>query len=1651
MAGGVVAAAVVALVGGSLLTNQRPSPTGPVAIGSPSTRPSQAPTPGPTEAPWADLELPPYEPLAELVPSDRDRLGVANTATFEVRAKNGASAAELAGGLTVTPAIQFSIEPGADASRAIIRPARALEPGTRYRWVLTATDGSLAGSWLFTVRQPLHVVTTLPGDHAVDVPPNTGIEVTFDQDGTTGVSDHITIEPAVAGRFEQHGRTWAFVPGNPLAERTIYSVTVKAGVGASGSTEKLETDVSFQFETGTALKTPPRIDFERSILEVRPGVQPVVLLSTRSFDEEGEVPLPTGPYTIDAYRLPSFDAAADAARRLAGAIGWAIASPDAVVATAGLTRVERVSATAIQGGSGGIVPLPMTLTAGWYVLQIDQPTGPAQMLLQVTNVAAYALVSTETLLVWVNDLASGAVVPNAKVRLLSGKQLGTTVANGTLKAPAAEVEVAPQPGYEAWSTAAAFLEVRAPDGRAVIVALGLRSAWGYEGFGYGFGGSAGAKYWTLFRTDRETYRPTDSIHMSGLLRSRADRSVPSDVSVQLLPADGDSDVPIATVPVSLSSRGTFIADVQLKDLPRTGYRLQLLVGSTAVSSVWVYVAEIRKPAYQIDVTTDRRAYVVGEPVEVSARVTFYDGTAAPGLDLQLEAFGKVLQRTTDAGGRIQASLIAGYGENDSEGYGVTDVSVRPLRPEEGQISGATDVLLLPSRVWAKGAGVVDGGRVTVDGNLSWADLAALHAARARGEYPDDGAGVPIAGRALTIEITRYVERRTQTGTRYDYIEKKVVPEYDTDFDEVAVGRYPATSDSRGAFHVSVAVPSSTDRYDARITAKDPEGREFAMTLFLYPTDQGPTIERRPYIVDAGFCGGSPSLTVGLGEQVDATMRAGDGSVASGGRFLYLISRQGSLDVSVQDAAAFRPVFRDGDLPSFNVVGVWQTDKGFATASALARVDVADKQIAVSVKPDAGRYQPGDTVTVRVTTTGPDGDPIAADVILQGVDQKLYTLGQAFDVDPARELFSPVDSGIVLSSSTHVSPFESADGCGDEGGGGEGRNDFRDAVTFQRITTNASGQGSATFRLSDDLTSWHLTATAAASNLDVGQVSVLIPVGLDFFAEPALAPVYLAGDQPVFRVRSYGDALAAGDTVRFVVTSPALQLNATVTGTAFQAVSIPLPRLVAGRYPITIAAEATHGGRILRDTLTRTINVVPSRLTALTTSVDELTAGFSPRGGGPGMTTYVITDAGRGSLISLLEELAASTSARFDTAAAADVARSILIGEFGLDPDSLPTSGYDADRYQQGGVALLPYAGVDLELSALAALTAPTRLSSGAMADWLRDGATLGTRERDLLALVALAGLGQDVAADLQALDPAALTIREQLWLALGLAAVGDDGGARAIERALLDAHGQRLGRWVRLQAGTSREDSLEASGLLLVLAGRLGDALAADVARYLVDQPSKEHVFPLQLVTYAESALQRLPRAAGKFAYTIDGTRREVALAAGGSFTLTLIPSEVASLRLETLEGKLDVVTSWQTTDVPTTNSPHVTVTRTVTPDVGSVDGKLVRVTLTVGFGPQAPRGCYVLTDLLPSGLAPVTTTAGWESEDENGNRVVGPYEVDGQRVSWCVSPGQPSLPYGYSARVVSPGAYRWEPAVIQSLDAPEVRSATEETAFTIR
>ena len=960
---------------------------------------------------------------------------------------------------------------------------------------------------------------------------------------------------------------------------------------------------------------------------------------------------------------------------------------------------------------------------------------------------------------------------------------------------------------------------------------------------------------------------------------------------------------------------------------------------------------------------------------------------------------------------------------------------------------------MPARVWLTADGTVSGGRVVATGTLTSTDIKGMEATLDAGgelDYDADGPGRPIAGGKIRAEVIHQVPTKKQIGTEYDFVEKRVVPVYEYNLRDVSLGTSTLTSASDGTFRISVPAPVATDGYLIHLSSADAEGRRFNRTVYAsLPVDA--QMLQQPYLdTRANACGYNPGTAVGLNKPFTVAMHEGSGRVATGGRFLFLVAEQGSVDTTVQDAATFSRTLRDADLPGFTVRAVWLSDSGYAVADARAYVDPDTKRLTIALQPDRSRYQPGQHATIAVTTTDRAGHPVAADVIVQGVDEKLYTQGVAADVDPVPELMQATSNGFLQSYISHAVPWLDEGGCG--GAGGEGRDDFRDVITFQRITTGPDGRGSVDFDLADDLTSWHLTATAVSAKLDSGIASVQLPVGLPFFVDAVLAPEYLVGEQPVLQVRAFGGALVAGTPVKFVVEAPSLGLGpTTVEGVAFKAVRVPLPKLVPGDHRIRITGDATRSGKAYDDALVRTIHVATSRLAGLAASYDLLEDGFSPQGGA-GLTTYAITDAGRGRLLSLLQDLAWASSGRFDRLAAAALARRVLIDEFGFSPANLPTTDFDASRYQREGIALLPYSSTDLYLTARAALVMPTMLDRGFLVGALQTWAdeAQATRERKIVALAGLAGVGEDVLAQLRAYDASSLTVRERLWLALGLAAAGDEAAARQIERDLLETAGQRLGPWVRLTTGTTLNDSLEASGLLLLLAGRLGDPIAIEVSRYLAEVPSRERVFSLEQIGYVTGMLDRLSRDQGRFAWTVAGKRHEVELQPGGGYTLVLTSEQRATLKLERLKGELAVVTTWTSSDVELPTSSSISVQRTVTPGGDAPDDRLVHVRITVTFGPQAAPGCYRLVDLTPSGLSAVSATAGWP-DDEAPVLVNGPYSIDAQRVSWCAQPGDHDHVYQYAARVVSPGSYRWEPAVLQFELSPGIGASTPETTYTIR
>ncbi len=1628
----------------------RPTPV-PAATAVPSGNPT--PAPSPTDDPWAELDLVPFDALAELTPVDRDASGVGVTSAFVLRSRTTTPAAALAKGLLTEPRMVFTVKPGASPDEARLVPTAAMTTGTRYRFRLTDPAGTLLGTWTYRTERPLRVVGTLPGDRTSGVPTDTGIEITFDQDGVTNLASHFSIQPAVEGTFQTVGRTVVFAPTKPLAQATVYTISVSTGVGMTGSEQVLEEPVTFAFETGgPATHDTWDIGLGRPVMEASPREAAVIGVDLM-FDHRTR---PPQAIPLQLFRLPTIGAARDAARRLLGAEDWAALADSDLVETAGLDRVLDVTVApeAISERYYFVLRLPRALAAGWYVLVVPRDGRDRQMVLQVTDLAAWAMTSETRTLAWVHDMATGDPIGGARLIDPAGRDVASTDPAGLIDI-ATPRGLRPQAAGSYGDVRATIATIAAPDGRRLLLALGTpnrTAAYGYER-NSGFSTWPRDQWWLLLSTDRSTYRPTDVIHAWGLIRARDGGAVPSKVEIRVRTTDS-SDITgpwLVRTTVTPTARGAWAVDLPITSLPYGEYYVDVAAGKVVVTSTWISVQDIRKPAYRLDVTTDRTAFIEGETVSVTGQAAFYDGTASPGLNLRSEAFEETRTATTDATGSVHFALST---KADSRtDYTYTTIGLAPASPEEGQISGGANVVVFPSAAWLEGSAIVDGGRIVLTGRVTRVDLAAVQRQLLEKGWPQDPAGAALAGRTITVKVVEIIPVERQIGTTYDFIEKKVVPIMQTTETRRAVGTYTTTSRATGTIEFTGTVPDPDHSYELTITARDDAGRVATKQIYATRAETStPGSLTRPYLDSPIYCGYLTKM-VPVNETLRLTMYDGDGTVSSAGDYLFIVAARGVRDAVLQSSPTLERAFSVGDLPSLDVIAVRFGPGGYAVTNPVAiRAKPDSRLLNVTLDADRSRYAPGAAATIGVRTSGPDGSPVAADIVIRGVDEKLFTMGAAQDLDTLAILLEAVSDGLLQSVTTHLLPQRAADGCGDTTGGG-GRDDFRDTALFRLIATGTDGRGSVTFILPDDITSWHVSATAIDGELRAGDSSLLVPVGLPFFADVILAPEFLVGERPALRLRGAGDKLVAGDRIRFTVSAPSLLLPPTVVEvTAPDFASVELPPMALGAHDLTVDAVVI-GKAALKDRLTRRITVRDSRLevTRSTTVAPADAASI----GGPGLTTYVMTDAGRGALLPAIWDMSTGGGARFDRALAAEVARGLLLNEFRVDPRTVLPSRFNASTWERQGIALLPYSSPDLELTALAAIVAPDLIdhsvAAGGLTFALDDPGT--SRERRIVALAGQAGLGVDVLDTLTEIDRTALGLREKLWLALGFLASGDENTARTIERELVGEHGQELGAWVRLRAETSLADTIDASALLLLVSAGVGDPIAGRILRYVQDNRVPTFLSVLHEAGAIGWMLQRLPRDVARLAWTVDGERTEETLDAGASRTLTLTAAQRAGLAIQPLEGSIAVVATWSGApgpgDLPA--GDLVKITRTVRPAGTAQANQIVRVTLALAFDPQAPGGCYEVTDRTPSGLVPLAWAPGWNDEADTGS-LWWPWAVNGQQISWCIEPRSTRPPtLSYAARVVSPGTYTWEPAIVQMGAAPEIGDSTPAQTYTIR
>ena len=348
-------------------------------------------------------------------------------------------------------------------------------------------------------------------------------------------------------------------------------------------------------------------------------------------------------------------------------------------------------------------------------------------------------------------------------------------------------------------------------------------------------------------------------------------------------------------------------------------------------------------------------------------------------------------------------------------------------------------------------------------------------------------GDPVSGARVTATFYELIPTKTRTGTTYDFIEKKTVPVYEYGTRERRAGTITFTTDARGRFY----------RLHPRLRGRSRLPRRPSHARLRWSGDS--RRDRGHRVVRAGRqMSETPAAWLGptgagtgdydVGDRIDLTMRDLTHPADDHSRYLFQVAQRGLRDWTVQSSPRFEFTFDPTDVPNVSITGVRFTGTGYVVADTYEASFRSElRRIDIDLTTDQPRYGPRDTVNVSIRTRDAAGKPVAATVVVRAIDDKLFDIRAAEDVDPLSELYTPVESGIRSSYVSHRAPT-SRPGGGDTGGGGgdEGRELFRDALLFKVVDTGADGRGSVTFRLSDDLTSWRVMGSAYTADIGAGE-------------------------------------------------------------------------------------------------------------------------------------------------------------------------------------------------------------------------------------------------------------------------------------------------------------------------------------------------------------------------------------------------------------------------------------------------------------------------------------------------------------------------------------------------------------------------------------
>lgn len=960
-----------------------------------------------------------------------DSTGIDSNTTFMIKSKDAiADLDSLADNVRFSPDVDYEITKIDDHNFKVI-PKTPLETRQVYRLAIDSKYVDEDGieqkrdySWAFQVKDEFKVYGTLPRNQATNVPTNTGIELNFSHENVVNYEENFSVEPKVNGRFELHKRTLVFVP-EKLDPGVIYKITMKKGVGVDGSNTVLAEDYSFSFETSPTNEQREHIPsssfgFNVEFNEFPDTMEPALSVHTYNVNQT--------EFPVRLYAFKSVDDFLTALEKTNDYPYWANYSRSAnQVDKSKLQEIGNYSLSLADYDNAKYLVLPDKLPKGFYLIETEYQGRNSQAYIQVSNVSAFSTITNTDTLVWVNSLDTGGAVGDATIQVVGTNVQVKTNNQGIATFDSRQAFNINDDDQEK-ARKNRFLKIQSSDSIMVV------PFWLYQGY---LSSSSNADfYWYHFYTDRTMYQPTDMINFWAFIKPRNSQRISGEAKIRLTNSRYynyyNEAIPIAEQDLNLDVNNTAIGNLKIENLTPGGYSLELLVDDKVVYSKYITIQTYTKPAYQIEVTPQKRAVFAGEDVVMDIESTFFEGTPVADLELKYNDKNNI---STNELGKAQVTLPTSYTDcsiDTSYCYypQSTGINVSPVKGEEGEITAYASTRVYGPSVMAsvKFNKEKDSNQATITTSVNDIDLDKINV---DGEF-DPKAG-PSANNKIQAKITEVTYEKEETGEYYDFINKIVRKTYKYNRIETPFGEYSGTTDQNGEHFYNLTVDKDKSYY-VNVSVEDSQGRHDVKRAYLYSryTRTSSYDSYRLLLKDPS------DYNFAIGEKVEFEFLNNEVILPEEDQnnYLYYNLQNGLLEYQTSNQPEYSFNFKAEHIPNIYSKGVWFNGTtyhvssnsmwgymggwGYGGGGSLVSFDAESRRLNIDIQTDKKDYVPGEDVNISVKVTDENGQAVQASVNINLVDEAYYQLRQE-SVDTLNSIYNiRLSSGEITQYSSHKS-------------------------------------------------------------------------------------------------------------------------------------------------------------------------------------------------------------------------------------------------------------------------------------------------------------------------------------------------------------------------------------------------------------------------------------------------------------------------------------------------------------------------------------------------------------------------------------------------------------------------------------------------------